>query len=58
MAANGTSNRTVLPHGIVPFHQIPDPQTRDAVMKLSENIVSLARRLAAAEAKIERMERR
>lgn len=58
MAANGTSNRTGLPHGVVPFHQIADPQVRDTVMKLNENIVSLARRLAAAEAKIEKLERR
>lgn len=52
MAQNGTSNRSGLPHGMVPFHQIPDPQTRDAVMKLNENIAALARRLAALEAKV------
>ena len=46
MAVNGTSNKTGLPHGMVPFHQIPDPQTRDAVMKLNENIVALAKRPA------------
>lgn len=49
MAQNGTSNRTGLPHGIVPFHHIADPQTRDAVMKLNENIVWLARKMAAHE---------
>lgn len=46
MAQNGTSNRTGLPNGMVPFHQIPDPQTRDAVMKLNENVAWLARRPA------------
>lgn len=46
MAQNGTSNKSGLPHGMVPFHQIPDPQTRDAVMKLNENIVALAKRIA------------
>jgi hypothetical protein len=50
MANNGRSNRTGLPNGMVPFHQIADPQTREAVMKLNENIASLARRLAALEA--------
>lgn len=49
MAANATSSKSGLPHGIVPFHQITDPQTRDAVMKLNENIAYLARRLAALE---------
>ena len=44
MAQNGTFNKSGLPHGMVPFHQIPDPQTRDAVMKLNENIVALAKR--------------
>lgn len=58
MARNGTSSRTGTPHGMVPFHQIPDPQTREAVMKLNENIASLARRLAAAEAKVKELERR
>ena len=58
MAINGTSNKTGLPHGMVPFHQIPDPQTRGAVMKLNENIIALARRLAAAETKIKELERR
>lgn len=49
MAQNGTSNRTGLPHGMVPIHQIGDPQVRDAVMKLNENIVNMARRLADLE---------
>lgn len=52
MAQNGTSNRTGLPNGMVPFHQIADPQTRDAVMKLNENIVHLARKYASLEAKL------
>lgn len=46
MAVNGTSNKTGLPHGMVPFHQLTDPQTRDAVMKLNENIAWLAKRPA------------
>lgn len=50
MAQNGTSNRTGLPHGMVPFHQLTDPQTRDAVMKLNENIAWLAKRPAGAAA--------
>ena len=48
MAQNGTSNRTGLPNGMVPFHQIADPQTRDAVMKLNENIAWLAKRPAGS----------
>lgn len=44
MAQNGTSNRTGLPNGMVPFHQIADPQTREAVMKLNENVAWLAKR--------------
>ena len=39
------------PHGAVPFHHIADPQVRDAVMKLNENILALERRLAAVEGK-------
>lgn len=58
MATNGTSSRTGLPHGVVPFHHLTDPQVRDAVMKLNENIASLARRLASAEAKVKELERR
>lgn len=53
-----TTSRTGLPHGMVPIHQIPDPQVRDVVMKLNENVLSLARRLAAAEAKLKKIERR
>lgn len=56
MAQNGTSNRTGLPNGMVPFHQIADPQTREAVMKLNENVAWLAKRLAGigrAEAVVE-----
>lgn len=41
--------RTALPHGAVPFHHIADQQARDAVMKLNENIVNMARRLADLE---------
>ena len=48
MAQNGTSNRMGLPNGMVPFHQIADPQTRDAVMKLNENVAWLAKRPAGS----------
>lgn len=48
MARNGTSNRTGLPNGMVPFHQIADPQTRDAVMKLNENVAWLAKHPAGS----------
>lgn len=53
MAQNGTPNRTGLPHGMVPFHQIADPQLRDAVMKFNENIAWLAQRLATLQEKLE-----
>lgn len=49
MDANATARRTGLPHGIVPIHRLTDPQTRDAVMKLNENIMALERRIAALE---------
>ena len=35
-----------LPHGKVPLVAIKDRSTRDAVMKLNENIVSLSEQLA------------
>jgi len=47
-----------LPHGSIPFHHIADLQARDAVMKLNENVRALARRLAAAEARLKATERR
>ena len=56
--ANAATVRTGLPHGTVPFHHIADVQVRDAVMKLNENVLALARRLASAEAKLKEMERR
>lgn len=56
--ANAATVRTGLPHGAVPFHHIADLQIRDAVMKLNENVLALARRLAAAEAKLKEIERR
>jgi len=39
------------PHGMVPIHQIADPQMRDVVMKLNENIHALEKRVAALERK-------
>ena len=52
------ADRTALPHGSVPFHHIADLQARDVVMKLNENVLALARRLAEAEAKVKELERR
>lgn len=52
MAQNGKSNRTGLPHGMVPFHQIADPQLRETVMRLNENVTCLARRVVALEKRI------
>jgi len=52
------SERMDLPHGMVPFHHIADSQVRDVVMKLNENVLALARRLAATEAKLKEQERR
>lgn len=43
--------KTGLPHGMVPIHQIADPQLRDVVMKLNENILALAKKIAALERK-------
>ena len=43
MAATRT---TGLPHGSVPFHFIQDQQAREAVMKLNENILWLARQMS------------
>lgn len=54
----GATVRAGLPHGAVTFHHIADLQVRDAVMKLNENVLALARRLAAAEAKLKEIERR
>ena len=47
-----------LPHGTIPFEQVRDPQVRDALMKLNENLRSLARRLAAAEAAVRELQQR
>lgn len=38
-----------MPHGTIPFAQVRDPQTRDALMKINENMRSLDRRLKAVE---------
>lgn len=51
MAARAADRGAGLPHGAVPFHHLADPQVRDAVMKLNENILALAKRLAALERK-------
>ena len=44
-----TSGAAGLPHGSVPFHHIADPQLRDAMMKINENMAALEKRLAALE---------
>lgn len=43
------TTKGILPHGAVSCHGIADMQTKEAVMKLSENVLSLARRLALLE---------
>ena len=47
-----------LPHGAIPFAQIRDPQMRDVLMKLNENIRALDRRLVAAESATRELQRR
>lgn len=47
-----------LPHGTIPFAQIKDPQTRDALMKINENLRSLDKRLKAAESAVRENQRR
>lgn len=53
---NGVDRTTGLPHGSIPFHYIADPQARNAFMETNENLVSLAKRLAALERKIKTKE--
>lgn len=47
MSNKKTKGRTGLPHGLIPIHRIADPQTRDAMMQMNENMAWLARKLAA-----------
>ena len=47
---------TVLPNGQIPFANIADMQTREAVMKIGENIVSVAKRVAELESRIRTIE--
>jgi hypothetical protein len=47
-----------LPHGAIPFANIRDPQTRDALMKLNENMHSLDKRLKAVESAVREQQRR
>lgn len=51
MSAGRRQERTGLPHGRVPVAGIADKAVREALMKLSENIAALERRVAAAERK-------
>ena len=46
-----------IPHGTVPFAGIKDNATREAVMRLNENIAALKRALEAALDKIEKLEK-
>ena len=50
--------RKVIPHGQVPFADIGDANVRDRVMKLGENDVALAERLASLETEIENLKRK
>ena len=47
-----------LPHGTIPFAQIPDAATRDAVMKMNENMRALEHRLKVAETALRELQRR
>lgn len=47
-----------MPHGTIPFEQIRDPQTRDALMKINENQRNIDKRLAAVEAATRELQRR
>lgn len=47
-----------LPHGTIPFAQIKDPQTREALMKINENMRSLDRRLKTVESAVRELQRR
>ena len=47
-----------LPHGTIPFAQIKDPQTRNALMKINENQHSLDKRLKAVESAMREQQRR
>ena len=46
------------PHGAIPFAAVRDPQTRNALMKLNENMRALDRRLKVAEAAVRELQRR
>ena len=56
MSKNVTTKK--LPHGTIPFVQIRDPQTRDALMKINENQRLLDKRLAAVETATRELQRR
>ena len=47
-----------LPHGRLPFETIRDTDTRKAVMKLNENIKTLAAQLKTAQEAILELQRR
>lgn len=44
------------PNGQIPFANIADMQTREAVMKIGENVMAISRRVAELEAKIRTIE--
>ena len=51
-------NEQPMPHGTIPFAKIRDPQTRNTVMQLNENMQSLHHRLRAAAAAVKELQRR
>lgn len=41
-----------LPHGRVPFADVADVTVRDRIMRLSENVVALAKQVATVQAAV------
>ena len=56
MSKNVTTKK--LPHGAIPFAQICDPQTRDALMKINANQRLLDKPLAAVETATRELQKR
>lgn len=47
-----------LPHGNIPFHHISDPNVRNVVMKVNENIAALERANKALAAAVRELQRK
>lgn len=47
-----------MPHGAIPFAAVRDPQTRNALMRINENMRSLDRRLKSVEMAMRELQRR